>query len=65
MMGRSMISRVVSAFPVLTVLVSSIGDSPLTVIDSLTAPTSNWMSILRSPPSVRIRFGRTGFLEAG
>ena len=46
MMGRSMISRVVSAFPVLTVLVSRMGDSAVMVIDSLAAPTSNWISIL-------------------
>ena len=46
MMGRSMISRVVSAFPVLTVLVSRMGDSVVIVIDSVTAPTSSWISIL-------------------
>src|SRR4030095_1605501 len=44
--GRSIISRVAKALPLLTVLVSRIGGSAVMVIDSLTPPTSILILIL-------------------
>ena len=63
--GKSIISRVVKALPVLTVLVSRIGDSAVIVIDSFTPPTSILTSILICPLIERVRLERTVFLNPG
>ena len=65
MTGRSMISRVVSALPVVTVLVSRMGDSALMVIDSFNAPTSSCDIDLDLVAHREGQVGANDFLETG